>query len=81
MKRRNPVRRVTLTGIILVASALPGQTGKIGDTPVTAVEGQSWIRRIRKTLNETSMGKTWSLGVGTRRSGRERSSLANENNP
>jgi mono/diheme cytochrome c family protein len=62
MKGRNLVRRMTLAGIVLVASALPGQTGKIADTPVTAVEGQSWIRHIRKTFNETSMGKTWSLG-------------------
>jgi len=62
MKRRNLVQRMALSGLALVASALLGQTGKSGDTPVTAVEGQSWIRHIRKTFNETSMGKTWSLG-------------------
>jgi mono/diheme cytochrome c family protein len=29
---------------------------------VTAVQGESWIRHLRTSFNETSMGKTWALG-------------------
>ena len=51
-----------LLGVLLLASSLLGQTARTGGTPVTAVEGQSWIRHIHKLFNETSMGKTWALG-------------------
>ena len=67
----------TLVAVAILASSLLGQiapsqtalgqtalsrTAKTGETPVSAVEGQSWIRHIRKSFNDTSMGKTWVLG-------------------
>ena len=57
-----PDRRILALGVLLLGSSLLAQTSKTGDTPVTAVQGQSWIGHIHKSFNETSMGKTWALG-------------------
>lgn len=46
-------------------STLPGHGAPAASTkgtPVTAVEGESWLVHIHKTFNETSMGKTGHLG-------------------
>jgi mono/diheme cytochrome c family protein len=72
MGKRNRVQPAALSGTALLACCLlgpaalgqttPVHAAKAGETPVTAVEGQSWIRHIRKSFNDTSMGKTWVLG-------------------
>jgi mono/diheme cytochrome c family protein len=48
--------------MLVIASSLLGQSAGTRDISVTAVEGESWIRHLNKSFNETSMGKTWDLG-------------------
>ncbi len=65
--RREPVMKrclhlKSLMLVFLLASSLPGQTVGTKDVPVTAVEGESWLRHLRRSFDETSMGKTWDLG-------------------
>jgi mono/diheme cytochrome c family protein len=52
----------SLLVIFTLASSLPGQTVGTKDVPVTAVEGESWLRHLHRRFDETSMGKTWDLG-------------------
>jgi mono/diheme cytochrome c family protein len=57
------VNLTTLVAVMVVASSLFGQTGTTRPTLVTAVEGESWIRHVHKSFNETSMGRSsWRLG-------------------
>jgi mono/diheme cytochrome c family protein len=48
--------------MLLLASSLLGQSAGTKDISVTPVEGESWIRHLKRSFNETSMGKTWDLG-------------------
>jgi mono/diheme cytochrome c family protein len=48
--------------VLILTSSLLGQTDGVRDISVTAVEGESWIRHLNRSFNETSMGKTWELG-------------------
>ena len=48
--------------VFMLVSSLSGQTAGTKDTQVTAVEGESWIKHLRKSFNDTSMGRTWDLG-------------------
>jgi cytochrome c5 len=48
--------------MLALASSLLGQTAGMKDSSVTAVQGESWIRHLNRSFNETSMGKTWELG-------------------
>jgi mono/diheme cytochrome c family protein len=48
--------------VFTLASSLSGQTAGSKDAQVTAVEGESWIKHLRKSFNDTSMGRTWDLG-------------------
>lgn len=41
---------------------LAAQTPVKPDNQVTPVRGESWIKHLNRTFNETSMGRTWSLG-------------------
>jgi mono/diheme cytochrome c family protein len=55
----------SLVVVFALLSSLLGQTaGNAGniDIPVTAVGGESWLSHLHRTLNHTSMGKTWRLG-------------------
>ena len=45
-----------------LASSLLGQSAGTKDISVTAVQGESWLRHLNRSFNETSMGKTWELG-------------------
>ena len=47
---------------LLLSSPLLAQTTGNKDAPVTPVEGESLIRHLRKTFNQTSLGKTWDYG-------------------
>jgi mono/diheme cytochrome c family protein len=60
-KRHSP-RVVVLGSMLMLASSLLGQSAGTRDISVTAVEGESWIRHLNRSFNETSMGKTWDLG-------------------
>lgn len=48
--------------LFVLASSLSGQTIGTKDVPVTAVQGESWLRHLHRSFDETSMGKTWDLG-------------------
>ncbi len=48
--------------VVALASSLLGQAVRTGDISVTPVQGESWIRHVRTSFNESSMGKTWVLG-------------------
>src|SRR5712664_2866432 len=58
-------KRVHLKGlaaIFVVASSLWGQTVGTKDAVVTPVAGESWLKHLHRSFNETSMGKTWDVG-------------------
>jgi len=44
------------------ATSLRGQSAGPEDVAVTAVAGESWIRHLHTTFNDTRMGRTWNLG-------------------
>ena len=44
------------------AASLHGQATSPEDVAVTAVAGESWIRHLHTTFNDTRMGRTWNLG-------------------
>jgi mono/diheme cytochrome c family protein len=68
MKR---VHLKTLVAISLFASSLSGQTVGTKDVTVTAVGGESWLRHLHRSFDETSMGKTWDLGPAASMPGEE----------
>jgi mono/diheme cytochrome c family protein len=51
-----------LVGMFALAGSMRGQTGSSADIAVTAVQGESWIRHLHTSFNETRMGRTWNLG-------------------
>ncbi len=57
--------------VFMLTSSLFGQTVGTKDVSVTAVEGESWLRHLRRSFNDTSMGKTWDLGPPPSISGEE----------
>jgi len=44
------------------AASLHGQAAGPEEVAVTAVSGESWIRHLHTTFNDTRMGRTWNLG-------------------
>lgn len=52
----------SLAVLFILASSLSGQTVGTGDAPVTVAEGQSWLKHLHRSFDDTSMGKTWVLG-------------------
>ena len=60
--KRQSVRLTILSAVVLIAFSLFAQTASTPDISVTAVSGESWIRHLHRSFNETSMGKTWDLG-------------------
>lgn len=48
--------------VFALLSSSPGYTASSKDTPVTAVEGESWLHHIHRSFDDTSMGKTGHLG-------------------
>lgn len=52
----------SLVAVFLLALSLPGQTVGNKDATVTAVEGESWLKHLHRSFDETSMGRTWDLG-------------------
>ena len=51
-----------LGAILLLASSLSGQTVGTKDVTVTATGGESWLKHLHRSFNETSMGRTWDMG-------------------
>jgi mono/diheme cytochrome c family protein len=61
-KIKDCLHRITRVAVFILAACSLGQTAGTSDTSVTAVGGESWIHHLRRSLGETSMGKTWNLG-------------------
>jgi mono/diheme cytochrome c family protein len=59
MKR---VHLKALVAIVLFVSSLSAQTIGTRDATVTHVSGESWLRHLHRSFDETSMGRTWDLG-------------------
>ena len=51
-----------LVVIFAGAASLHGQGASSEEIAVTAVTGESWLRHLHTTFNETRMGRTWNLG-------------------
>ena len=57
------MKKLTVLGaLFLSAAAVFGQSAAGGHDPVTAVAGESWLHHLHRSLDATSMGKTWRLG-------------------
>ncbi len=61
-KKKGPRLKSLLTVFMLASSFLSGQTVGTKDAQVTAVDGESWLRHLGRSFNESNMGKTWDLG-------------------
>jgi mono/diheme cytochrome c family protein len=51
-----------IAAIFIFASSLSGQTIGTKDAAVTAVAGESWLKHLHRSFDETSMGRTWDVG-------------------
>jgi mono/diheme cytochrome c family protein len=51
-----------LVAFMLGASLLSAQTLGTKDVSVTTVQGESWLKHLHRSFNDSSMGKTWDLG-------------------
>jgi len=55
----------------LVPTFLAGQPVGTKDAQVTEVKGESWLKHLRRSFNESSMGRTWDLGPAPPMPGQE----------
>jgi len=62
LRKRRPQWALIVAAFAVGSSLLSAQTVGIKDVPVTAVEGESWLKHLHRSFNYTSMGKTWELG-------------------
>jgi mono/diheme cytochrome c family protein len=53
---------IVVAALAVGSSLLSAQTVGTKDVRVTAVEGESWLKHLHRSFNDTSMGKTWELG-------------------
>jgi mono/diheme cytochrome c family protein len=60
--RRRAHLQLLLVVFILASSLLSGQTVGTKNDSVTTVEGESWLKHLHRSFNESSMGRTWDLG-------------------
>jgi mono/diheme cytochrome c family protein len=59
---RKYLHSIGTVAIFVLASSLSGQTVATNDSAVTPVAGESWLKHLHRSFNETSMGKTWDVG-------------------
>jgi mono/diheme cytochrome c family protein len=62
LRKRRPQWALIVAAFAVGSSLLSAQTVGTKDVPVTAVEGESWLKHLHRSFNDTSMGKTWELG-------------------
>ena len=62
LRKKRPHLKALLVAFMLGASLLPGRTLGTKDVSVTAVQGESWLKHIHRSFNDSSMGRTWDLG-------------------
>lgn len=60
-----------LAAIFILASSLSGQTIGTKDAAVTPVTGESWLKHLHRSFDETSMGRTWDAGPPAPMAGQE----------
>src|SRR6266699_1111840 len=60
-----------LAAIFILAASLPAQTIGTKDAAVTPVAGESWLKHLHRSFDETSMGRTWDVGPAARMPGQE----------
>lgn len=60
-----------LATIFILASSLSGQTIGTKDAAVTPVAGESWLKHLHRSFDETSMGRTWDVGPSAPMAGQE----------
>jgi len=61
-RKHHPPWTIVVAAFVVGSSFLSAQTVGTKDVSVTAVEGESWLRHLHRSFNDTSMGKTWELG-------------------
>jgi mono/diheme cytochrome c family protein len=61
-KRIRCLQLMGAAAVFALAGSLLAQNASDRGAPITAVEGESWIRHLHRPFAETSMGKTWELG-------------------
>jgi mono/diheme cytochrome c family protein len=72
--------RSLVATVVLASCSLHAQTrnpvigAQRGDLRVTSVTGESWLNHLQRSLDDTSMGKTWHLGPRAPEPGEEVSS-------
>lgn len=62
LRKKRPYLKCLLVGFMLGSSLLSAQTFGTKDVSVTAVKGESWLKHLHRSFNDSSMGKTWDLG-------------------
>lgn len=62
LRKRRPQWTILVMAFTVGSSLLSAQTNGTRDVSVTAVEGESWLKHLHRSFNNTSMGKTWELG-------------------
>jgi mono/diheme cytochrome c family protein len=53
---------IVLASGFLIASSLFAQAIRSTDPSISPVQGESWLNHLQRPFNESSMGRTWSLG-------------------
>jgi mono/diheme cytochrome c family protein len=61
-RKKRPHLKSLVIVFTLGSSLLFGQTVGTKDASVTAVEGESWVKHLHRSFNDSGMGKTWDLG-------------------
>jgi mono/diheme cytochrome c family protein len=62
LRRKCPLFKRLMVIFILASSLSSGQTVGTKDVSVTTVEGESWLKQLHRSFNDSSMGRTWDLG-------------------
>ncbi len=61
-KTKNFAPQAAAAAVCLLAFSFPAHTSGNQENPVTEVSGESWIRHLKTSFSQTSMGRTWHLG-------------------
>jgi mono/diheme cytochrome c family protein len=62
---------IGLAAIFMLAASLLGQTIGTKEAAVTPVAGESWLKHLHRSFDETSMGRTWDVGPSAPMAGQE----------
>jgi len=62
---------IGLLAVFVYASPLLGQTVKTNEPTVTPIAGESWLKHLHRSFNETSMGRTFDVGPSATKPGED----------